>query len=99
MPPLALADDGKEDNDNNVPLVLTDDSNKDNDNDVPIALAGGVAIFEETSYALQKSISKKRLFFWALAIFFWGGDQLPSLEKALLSDTQGMTSNDRTWVW
>ena len=53
-PLLALADDGREDNDNNVPLVLTDDGNKDNDNDVPIALAGGVAIFEETSYALQK---------------------------------------------
>ena len=99
--PLALADDGKEDNDNNVPLVLTDDSNKDNDNDDPIALAGGVAIFEETSYALQKSISKKRSFFGHRPFFLGGGggDQLPSLEKALLSDTQGMTCNDRTWVW
>ena len=102
MPPLALADDGKKDNDNIVPLALTDDGNKDNDNDGPfvplLVIAGRVAIFDETSYALQKSISKKRSLFWALAIFL-RGTNCPVWKKTLLSDTQGMTCNDRTWVW
>ena len=69
---LALADDGREDNDNIVPLALTDDGNKDNDINVPFALAGGVAIFEETSYALQKSISKNARFLGIGHFFGWG---------------------------